>query len=52
MDELVFENLDAVRTLHGQQDRSAILYHTAHRPEHVQLDEEPNATLEGRVLIE
>ena len=53
MDELVFENLDTrMRTLMADKITSAILYHEPRIDlERVQLDQDPNATLEGRVLI-
>jgi phage baseplate assembly protein W len=53
MDELVFENLDTrMRTLMADKIESAILYHEPRIDlERVQLDDDPNATLEGRVLI-
>jgi Bacteriophage baseplate protein W len=53
MDELVFENLDTrMRTLMADKIESAILYHEPRIDlERVQLDDDPSATLEGRVLI-
>lgn len=53
MDELVFENLDTrMRTLMADKITSAILYHEPRIDlERVQVDDDPNDTLEGRVLI-
>ena len=53
MDELVFASLDTrTRTLMADKIESAILYHEPRIDlERVQLDEDPVATLEGRVLI-
>jgi phage baseplate assembly protein W len=53
MDELVFENLDTrMRTLMADKIESAILYHEPRIDlERVQVDDDPDAELEGRVLI-
>ena len=53
LDELVFENLDTrMRTLMADKIESAILYHEPRIDlERVQLDEDSNETLAGRVLI-
>lgn len=53
MDELVFENLDTrLRTLMADKIASAILYHEARvELERVQVDENPDQALEGRLLI-
>lgn len=53
MDELVFENLDTrMRTLMADKIESAILYHEPRIDlERVHVDDDPETTLEGRVLI-
>jgi uncharacterized protein len=53
MDELVFENLDTrMRTLMADKIASAILYHEPRIDlERVEVQNDPEETLEGRVLI-
>ena len=53
IDELVFENLDTrMRTLMADKIESAILYHEPRIDlERVHVDDDPEETLEGRVLI-
>ncbi|WP_051427445.1 GPW/gp25 family protein [Arthrobacter sp. H20] len=53
LDELVFENLDTrMRTLMADKIESAILYHEPRiHLERVQVDDDLDAALEGRVLI-
>jgi len=53
MDELVFESLDTrMRTLMADKIESAILYHEPRiELERVYVDDDPEETLEGRVLI-
>jgi hypothetical protein len=53
LDELVFENLDTrMRTLMADKIESAILYHEPRIDlEKVEVEDDPNDALEGRVLI-
>ena len=53
LDELVFENLDTrMRTLMADKVQSAILYHEPRIVlDSVRVEDDPDATLEGRVLI-
>lgn len=53
LDELAFENLDTrMRTLMADKVESAILYHEARIVlERVDVVDDPDAVLEGRVLI-
>jgi phage baseplate assembly protein W len=54
LDELIFENLDTrMRTLMADKVEAAILYHEPRvQLEHVRVAEDPDDTIEGRVLID
>ena len=53
LDELAFENLDTrMRTLMADKITSAVLYHEPRiELERVQVDDDPDTALEGRVMI-